>query len=69
MVWEIFELKTSDSWKTAFQIALEDPQENIAKKYKKTMKLSGFFSNFPGLNYPSYQLFEATFLQLVFPKL
>ena len=58
----------SDSWKSAFKMALEDPQKNIAKKYEN-MKLSDFFSNFWGLNYPSYQLFEATFQSSVFPKL
>ena len=26
----------SDSWKSAFKMALEDPPKNIAKKYKKT---------------------------------
>ena len=50
----------SDSWKSAFKMASEYPQKNIAKQYKN-MKLSGFFSNFWGLNYPSYQRFEATF--------
>jgi hypothetical protein len=38
----------------------EDPLNNIAKKYKN-IKLSGFLSDLWGLNYPSYQLFEATF--------
>ena len=38
----------------------EDPQKNIAKKYEN-MNLSEFFSNLWGLNYHSYQLFEATF--------
>ena len=32
----------SDSWKSAFKMASEDPQKNKAKKYKN-MKLSGFF--------------------------
>ena len=50
----------SDSWKSAFKMALEDPQK-ILLKITKNMKFSGFFSNFRGLNYPSYQLFEATF--------
>ena len=50
----------SDSSKSTFKMASEDPQKNIAKKYEN-MKLSGFFSNLRGLNYPSYQLFEATF--------
>ena len=50
----------SDSSKSAFKMTLEDPQKNRAKKYEKH-KLSGFFSNLLGLNYPSYQLFEATF--------
>ena len=50
----------SDSWKSAFKMASEDPQKNIAQKYKN-MKLSGFFSDLQSLNYPSYQLFEATF--------
>ena len=26
----------SDSWKSAFEMALENPQNNIAKKYEKT---------------------------------
>ena len=43
---------------SAFKMASEDLQKNIAKKY---MKLSGFFSDLWGLNYQSYQLFEATF--------
>ena len=42
-------------------MASEDPQKNIAKKYKKKMKLYAFFSDLWGLNYQSYQLFEATF--------
>ena len=25
----------SDSWKSAFKMALEDPQKNIAKQYEK----------------------------------
>ena len=25
----------SDSWQNAFEMALEDPQKNIAKKYEK----------------------------------
>ena len=41
-------------------MASEDPLKKIAKKYEN-MKLSGFFSNLLGLNYPTYQLFEATF--------
>ena len=41
-------------------MASEDPQKNIAEKYKN-MKLYGFFRDIPGLNYQSYQLFEATF--------
>ena len=51
----------SDCSKNAFKIASEDPQKNIAKNYKKNIKLSGFFSDLQGLNYPPYQLFEATF--------
>ena len=50
----------SDSWKTAFKMALEDHQQNIAKKYKN-MKFSSFFSNFRGLKYLLSQLFEVTF--------
>ena len=42
-------------------MALEDPQKKINKKYKKKLKLSGFFNDFGGLNYSFYQLFEATF--------
>ena len=34
----------SDSSKSAFEMTSEDPQKNIARKYKKNMKLSGFFS-------------------------
>ena len=34
----------SDSLKSAFKKASEDPQKNIVKKYKN-MKLSGFFSD------------------------
>ena len=50
----------SDSSKSAFKMALEDPQK-ILLKSTKNMKLSGFFSDLRGLNYQSYQLFEATF--------
>ena len=50
----------SDSSKKVFKMASEDTQKNIGKKYKK-IKLSGFFSELWGLNYQSYQLFEATF--------
>ena len=39
-------------WKTLKKILL---------KSTKNMKLSGFFSDLRGLNYQSYQLFEATF--------
>ena len=46
----------------------EDPQK-YCKKIQKNMKLSGFFSNIQGLNYLSYQLFEAIFQQSVFSKL
>ena len=50
----------SDSWESAFKMASEDPQK-ILLKIRKNIKLSGFFSDFRGLNYSSYQLFEATF--------
>ena len=50
----------SGSWTRFFKIAFEDPQK-ILWKSTKNMKLSGLFSNFRGLNYPSYQIFEATF--------
>ena len=50
----------SDLSKDAFKMALEDPQK-ILLKSTKNMKLSGFFNDLRGLNYPSYQLFEATF--------
>ena len=49
----------SDSWKSAYKMASEDSQTNIAKKHKKT--LSGFFSDLWGLNHPSYQLFRQLF--------
>ena len=49
----------SDSSKNSFKIASEELIKNIAKKYKN-MKLSGFFNDLQGLNYQSYQLFEAT---------
>ena len=39
----------SDWWKSAFKMALEDPQKNMAKK-NENLKLSGFFSDFRGLN-------------------
>ena len=51
----------SESSKNALKMTSEDPQKNIAKKYKKNMKLSSFFSDLRGLNYQSYQLFKATF--------
>ena len=41
----------SDLSKSAFKMALKDPQTNIAKKVQKNMKLSGLFSNLRGLNY------------------
>ena len=50
----------SDSWKSAFKRASEDPQK-ILLKITKNMKLSGFFRDLRGLNYLCYQLFEATF--------
>ena len=50
----------SDLSKIVFKMALEDPQK-ILLKSRKNMKLSGFFSDLRGLNYQSYQLFEATF--------
>ena len=75
MVWDIVELGTqnkinvfknglnimlSDSWKNAFKWPRKT-LKNIVLKSTKNMKLSGFFSNFWGLNYLFYQLFEATF--------
>ena len=50
----------SDSSKSAFKMAFEDP-EKILLKSTKNMNLSGFFSDFRGPKYSSYQLFEATF--------
>ena len=50
----------SNSSKSAFNMASEDAQK-ILLKIMKNIKLSGFFSNYRGLNYSSYQLFEATF--------
>ena len=50
----------SDWWKSAFKMASEDPQRILLKSMKK-MKLSRLFSDLQGPNYPSYQLFEATF--------
>ena len=50
----------SDSSKNAFKW----PQKTLKKmllKSTKNMKLSDFFSDLQGLNYQSYQLFEATF--------
>ena len=35
----------SDLSKSAFKIALEDPQKILLKSKKKNMKLSGFFSD------------------------
>ena len=58
----------SDSSKSAFKMASEDPKKKLLKS-TKNMKLSDFFSNLWGLNYQSYQLFEATFQKSVFPKL
>ena len=40
-------------------MASEDPK-NILLKSMKNMKLSGFFSDFGGLNNSSHQIFEAT---------
>ena len=47
-------------WKSAFKMALEDPHKKLLKS-TKNMKLSDFFSDLQGFNYPSYQLLEATF--------
>ena len=48
--------------KNCFKLALEDPKKNIAKKYEKhEIVRFFFFSNFRGLSYPFYKLFEATF--------
>ena len=55
----------SDSSKSAFKMASEDLQK-YKKKYKKH-EITGFFSDLLGLNYPSYQLFDATF-QLGFER-
>ena len=41
--WNIWNIMLPDSWKSAFKMASEDSQINIAKKYKKSMNLSGFF--------------------------
>ena len=53
-------IRLSDSWKNAIKMALEDPQKNIVKKYKKH-EIVRLLSNFRSLNNSSYQLFEATF--------
>ena len=58
----------SDSSKSAFKMASEDPQK-ILLKSMKNIKSSGFFSDLQGLNYQAYQLFEASFQSSVFPKL
>ena len=50
----------SDSSKSAIKMASENPQK-ILLKSSKSMELSDFFSDLLGLNYQSYQLFEATF--------
>ena len=50
----------SDSSKSAFEMASEDPQKILLKR-TKNIKLSGFFSDLRGLNYSSHQLFETTF--------
>ena len=55
----------SDSWKSAFKVALKDPQK-ILLKSTKSMKLSSFFSDFRGLNYLSYQLFNSHFFLTFF---
>ena len=54
------------------KVALTWPHKTLKKllqKGPKNMKLSAFFSGFIGLNDSSYQFFEATFQQSVFPKL
>ena len=51
----------SDSSKSAFKMASEDPQKILLKSTKKTTKLSGFFSNLCGLNYQSYQILRPPF--------
>ena len=50
----------SNSWKSALQMTLEDPQKMFLRS-TKNMKLSGFFSEFWGLNYISFQLFRPHF--------
>ena len=50
----------SDSWKSAFELASEDPQK-IFLKSKKNMKLSGFLKHILRPFWISYQLFEASF--------
>ena len=50
----------SYSSKSAFKIDSEEPKK-ILQKSMKNMKLSGFLSDLQVINYPSYQLFEATF--------
>ena len=51
---------------------LKWPRKTLKKiflKITKNMKLSGFFIDLRGLNYQSFQRFEATFQQSVFPNL
>ena len=50
----------SDSSKSVFKMASEDPKK-ILLKSTKNMKFSRFFSDLRCLNYPSYQLLEVTF--------
>ena len=42
-------------------MALEDPQKNTAKRYKKPRNCPAFFSDLWGLNYQSYQPFNSQF--------
>ena len=58
----------SDSWKSVFKWPWKTLKK-ILLKSTKNMKLSGLLSDLTDLNYPSYQLFEATFQKSVFPKL
>ena len=51
----------SDSLKSDFKMALEYPKKKLLKSTKNNIKSSGFFRNLWGLNYQSYQLFDATF--------
>jgi hypothetical protein len=76
LFWDIFEVQTRNQIKYKKKtgsilysqidekVSLKWPWKSLKKtllKSMKNVKSSGFYSDLRGLNYQSYQLFEATF--------